>query len=812
MQVQIWTITPTVFTGYGILTFDLSPDTDLEESILVRGRGTAALTRTEIVEQLQNNPVVSRNYTVTDNGTAVVVAEREMIQSEIDFRDAVSGLALTVTKTQNAFLSPTQYDITLDREVNLSAGDGVFIEASTEGESTELVTVSRDGATVRGRLASSNDSPPIYDVDQNNALLVPAAIVGSIESKRVPGWGIRLIAGRTIDLTSTSVTQLSDVTNAGSGQIITDAERQKLESLEDHLLGVVLDKDLATPPASPASGARYIVAASPTGAWAGQANNVAEWDGSSWTFITPQNGDFAYVSDESSYYTFTGVEWQLSDMSVASISFTGAELSVGRTGTLPTLTATMPNATTSVAGAMSAADKTKLVGIQDNAFLDSAFWIDGANTASAGEMRLEKSGGSIIQAADDYSLITRVRLNETGKVTASGTGTDKDLSSVFDDVVVGAIMYMTSTDEPGDAIVLRVTAVNATVSGVRSYDVAEVEHAGTLGGSGRWWTVRVRPRPILLATSELIGRTPISATERTKLAGIEAGATADQTAAEIKTAYESNSNTNAFTDTQQTKLAGIETGATADQSASEIKTAYESNLNTNAFTDVEQTKLSGIETGAHRNEVEWQEIVISRSVSTPPASPTEGDRYIVGTSPTGAWSSFVDDIVEWNGSSWEVTDPSEGIIVWVSDEDLLYQHNGTSWEPVVPQRAQREFAFGASNAPYIGHSGLTFRLVRQFTIPDNDVVLYSTALINVYGASINAACTLRLDISAGSTVLYQSSGLTISNATTNIVVANLTTANWPAATTKNVVVRLLSASTTGVQIRASGIVFQGTRR
>lgn len=61
--------------------------------------------------------------------------------------------------------------------------------------------------------------------------------------------------------------------------------------------------------------------------------------------------------------------------------------------------------------------------------------------------------------------------------------------------------------------------------------------------------------------------------EETKLAGIEAGATADQTAAEIKTAYESNANTNAFTDAEQTKLAGIESGATADQTASEILTA-----------------------------------------------------------------------------------------------------------------------------------------------------------------------------------------------------------------------------------------------
>lgn len=46
-----------------------------------------------------------------------------------------------------------------------------------------------------------------------------------------------------------------------------------------------------------------------------------------------------------------------------------------------------------------------------------------------------------------------------------------------------------------------------------------------------------------------------------KLDGIEASATADQTDAEIKTAYENNSDTNAFTDALQTKLNGIEASA-----------------------------------------------------------------------------------------------------------------------------------------------------------------------------------------------------------------------------------------------------------
>ena len=51
------------------------------------------------------------------------------------------------------------------------------------------------------------------------------------------------------------------------------------------------------------------------------------------------------------------------------------------------------------------------------------------------------------------------------------------------------------------------------------------------------------------------------ATDGTKLDGIEASATADQTAAEIRTLVESASDSNVFTDADHTKLNGIETSA-----------------------------------------------------------------------------------------------------------------------------------------------------------------------------------------------------------------------------------------------------------
>jgi len=101
---------------------------------------------------------------------------------------------------------------------------------------------------------------------------------------------------------------------------------------------------------------------------------------------------------------------------------------------------------------------------------------------------------------------------------------------------------------------------------------------------------------ISAATTSAAGS--MSASDKSKLDGIEASATADQTDAEIKTAYENNSDTNAFTDAEKTKLAGVEASATADQTGAEIKSLYEGESDTNAFTDAEKTKLSGIETNA----------------------------------------------------------------------------------------------------------------------------------------------------------------------------------------------------------------------
>jgi hypothetical protein len=71
--------------------------------------------------------------------------------------------------------------------------------------------------------------------------------------------------------------------------------------------------------------------------------------------------------------------------------------------------------------------------------------------------------------------------------------------------------------------------------------------------------------------------------------------------------------------------------------------------------------------------------VTSRVIATPPANPTEGNRYIVASSPTGAWSSHAGKIAAFQDGGWMIYAPKEGWLAWVRDEDKLYAFDGAIW-------------------------------------------------------------------------------------------------------------------------------------
>ena len=71
----------------------------------------------------------------------------------------------------------------------------------------------------------------------------------------------------------------------------------------------VNDRDLTVAPLSPAQGARYIVAASATGTWAGKDQQIAAWQDNAWSYYVPQEGWLAWVADEDKLLAWDGTVW-----------------------------------------------------------------------------------------------------------------------------------------------------------------------------------------------------------------------------------------------------------------------------------------------------------------------------------------------------------------------------------------------------------------------------------------------------------------------------------------------------------------------
>ena len=142
---------------------------------------------------------------------------------------------------------------------------------------------------------------------------------------------------------------------------------EALTLLDTLVQASVIDKDLTTPPISPAEGDCYIVAATGTGDWTGWDNRIARFIDGEWRSYLPGAGDghgwIVYVQDEETLYVFDGTAW--------SQLFVSASISLG-TAT-ETLTGTEGSKAVTPDGL-------------------AALWEKGSNVASAATISLGEGG------------------------------------------------------------------------------------------------------------------------------------------------------------------------------------------------------------------------------------------------------------------------------------------------------------------------------------------------------------------------------------------------------------------------------------
>ena len=191
----------------------------------------------------------------------------------------------------------------------------------------------------------------------------------------------------------------------------------------------------------------------------------------------------------------------------------------------------------------------------------------------------------------------------------------------------------------------------------------------------------------------------MSASDKTKLDGIEASAKDDQTGAEIKSLYEGESDTNAFTDALLAKLNAIEANATTDQTIAEIKALIagspldashlapdsvstseiaNSSVTNNKLADAELVTLAGMPSGtasklassteltsdiADLNQIDGlqKETVISDDDTKFPTSGAVVDYVAAQLAPIGGLEAIA------NENSFPNTQPQSGVVISIAD-------------------------------------------------------------------------------------------------------------------------------------------------
>jgi hypothetical protein len=79
--------------------------------------------------------------------------------------------------------------------------------------------------------------------------------------------------------------------------------------------------------------------------------------------------------------------------------------------------------------------------------------------------------------------------------------------------------------------------------------------------------------------------------------------------------------------------------------------------------------------------------VRSASVTSPPASPADGDAYIIPAGATGAWAGRTNEIAFWDGDSWVYYETAElsGVTVYNLDDEVFLTYDATNdeWVPII---------------------------------------------------------------------------------------------------------------------------------
>jgi hypothetical protein len=126
--------------------------------------------------------------------------------------------------------------------------------------------------------------------------------------------------------------------------------------------------------------------------------------------------------------------------------------------------------------------------------------------------------------------------------------------------------------------------------------------------------------------------------------------------------------------------------------------------------------------------------VLDSALTTPPSSPADGERHIVASDATGAWTGQGDAVATWETNAWRFLAPKAGWCVWSVADDVLLVFDGSAWTQVTA---------GVSTLDNVPSVGINTEVAESnlLTVRSND------ALINAIETSDGGTGDVRLQLS-----------------------------------------------------------------
>ena len=456
----------------------------------------------------------------------------------------------------------------------------------------------------------------------------------------------------------------------------------------------VLDKDITAQPGAPTAGDRYLLgldtaASTVTGAeWAGHDGEIAEWSGTSWSFVTPTTGMFVAPDDEiSSLYLFGATTWTEKKFEATTASLgletIGLDVRVNFETTNPTLQ-------TNGSDELGVKVGTGLVASGTGLDIDFATTGVKAVTASNLASTANALGASLIGIEDAASQFTST--NTEGALTESldaaqaaqaditahqdGTANKHDASEID---IEGTYTDISITDlETGLGEVD--TALQARA---KSANLASTANA--LGAS-------------LIGIEDTAGQFTSTNTEGALTESLDAAQAAQ---ADISAHTDGTANKHDATEIDYERTDGskkniqaasdnLESATTDLDDAIGALDATPANY-TPSNAAITADHLSGIDSilgslSSTISNFEWQPSTLDFVTDNTalPATEVSGDRYILsdaGGAPNAAWDgASAGNIVEFNGTAWVALAPTVGTFTAADNEpNVLYLWGGASW-------------------------------------------------------------------------------------------------------------------------------------